>query len=354
MLRELSPGLCVEIKYRPMINMGAACSSSSKKKYNDAINYLKSKSCMTFTYSRGFSPLAKNMPHVILVGENHFENPPITGNCGTISGLLNELVSICKDPVSRLTIFTEDEPDDDIQKVDRSTIDVFSDMDNDNPFNVNSQKVILDQFERKYGDENVHIIRSDIFFSARSQFLHEDVVIFEDRIHLFTIFPFKLWAIDLVDTSLTNMDIIESEGSKLSKKYMSGLPTYIQEDMMLHRMSEFGHMVLLFLKMNETRIFHSGVYNFVAEQFYKLFNGIIQAYSPPTTKRKRTNVDTHNDEIGTLITFIGDALNFYKISTMDEGIVLVSYGQEHTETFKKLLDTSMLYNTDYMFGSSIS
>lgn len=113
-LRELSPGLYVEIKYRTMINrsMGAACSSSSKKKYNDAINYLKSKSCMTFTYSRGFSPLAKNMPHVILVGENHFENPSIKGNCGTISGLLNELVSICKDPISRLTIFTEDEPDD--------------------------------------------------------------------------------------------------------------------------------------------------------------------------------------------------------------------------------------------------
>lgn len=342
--------------------MGAVCSSSSTKKYNDAKKYLKSKSCMTFTYSRGFSPLVSNIPHVILVGEHHFYNPSIklernNRNCGTISGIMNELVSICKNPRSKLTIFAEDDTDGISHKLDRSTIDVFSDIqEKENPFNVNSQKVILDHFERKYGNENIDVIRSDIFFLARSQFLlEEDVVVMSpDRINLWTIFPFKEWANGLTGISWDNLNSIELEGSKLSKKYMSGLPKHIQRDKMIHKISDFGHMVLLFLILHYTRIFHSGVYKFVSEEFYKLFNEIVKRYVSPTSKRKRTIVDDHQDDIGNVITFIGDTLNFYRISTMkEEGIVLVSYGQEHTETFKMFLDTSMLYNNDYTFGDNI-
>jgi len=86
--------------------MGANCSSSHKKKYNDVKNYLNSKDCHTFTYAKAFSPLVKDLPYIIIIGDNHYTTQ--FGSCSTFSGILDNMLSICVNPKSKVTVFLEE------------------------------------------------------------------------------------------------------------------------------------------------------------------------------------------------------------------------------------------------------
>ena len=88
--------------------MGAACSSSVLKRYGDVKAYLQSKECMTFDVAQAFLPI-DDKPPVILLGENHIVNDSDFGPqaCLTAFGAINELVSDCEDPSTKIFFVVE-------------------------------------------------------------------------------------------------------------------------------------------------------------------------------------------------------------------------------------------------------
>lgn len=343
--------------------MGASCSSSNSKKYRDSLYYLRSKPCTTYTYSRSFSPLVKKLPYVIIIGEHHLENPsrclkPDNRKCSTVSGIMNELVSICSDPVSKPTVFIEDKVEDTDHKEHRKDKEVLFDVQNrENPFNVNRQKVLFDHMERKYDKNVVEIIRSDIFFLARGQFLFEGIIPTQNTIELFTDSNLIEWTERIIGLNYRQYEILKEEGQELAKEHWSHFDEDIRNDSMLKYLAEFSHIILLIVKTYETRLFHSDVTEYVRNRIVELFLQIEKTFEPTSGKRKREydnesmEVIPHYYDIGLLITFLGDVLNFYHIGTLSD-IVLISYGQVHSENFTEMLEESNLYKLDHEFGEN--
>jgi len=89
--------------------MGATCSSSVLKRYGDVKAYLQSKKCMTFDVVEAFLPI-DDRPPVILIGENHSVNDSDFGAqaCLTAFGAMNELVSKCDDPSTKIFFVVEE------------------------------------------------------------------------------------------------------------------------------------------------------------------------------------------------------------------------------------------------------
>lgn len=98
----------VNIFYILITKMGAGCSSSAKKKYNDLKNYLNSHECMTFDVIHGFVSNSSRPP-VILIGENHLVNDSLFGSqsCVTSFSAMSKIVSKCKDPSANVHFVVE-------------------------------------------------------------------------------------------------------------------------------------------------------------------------------------------------------------------------------------------------------
>lgn len=344
--------------------MGASCSSSSDKRYREALTYLLSKPCTTYTYSRAFSPIVKDLPHVIIIGEHHLKNPSRqlsqeNRNCSTFSGILNELVSICSHPISKPTVFIEDKVEDTEHNVKRETKDVLLDVYNrENPFNVNRQKVLLDHMERKFDRDVIQIVRSDIFFIARAQFLFQGEIPSVSTIELFTDSNLRSWTKRMINMNDYQYDILKVQGKKVAQEHWSHFENEMRQDRLLKYIAEFSHIIFLFLKTYPTRLFHSGVHEHMINKFIEMFLSIEENFIPTPQKRKRDSYNEpideipHYNDVGNLISFLGDILNFYHISNVN-GIVLISYGQLHSENFAELFEESKLYKLDHQFGEDL-
>lgn len=90
--------------------MGAGCSSTALKKYNDLKKYLSSRECMTFDVVHGFLS-ESNRPPVILIGENHVTNDSKfrSQSCVTSFAAMSKIVSGCEDPTTKVHFVVEKE-----------------------------------------------------------------------------------------------------------------------------------------------------------------------------------------------------------------------------------------------------
>lgn len=343
-------------------NMGASCSSSARKKYSDVINYLRSKDCATYTYLTAFSPIyaeQNKAPHIIIIGESHSYNPAISlprgeRNCSTFVGILNDMVSICSNPVTKTTVFLENYGGfiDQNNPEERKTRDVFLDIpDTENPFNVNRQQVLSDHFRNKYSKNSIDVIDSDMFYPARS-----DLIISKKQnmstISVYTIDAFGQWLNMNYMISDVQYESLKSSGFRLSNDYMSLFNDEMRQDPFLNIISLFGHIVLLFLKINLNNIFNIEVYNHIREEFLEHFNEIEIDFSNKNRKKRcidgnqKDRLEDHTYAIGIFITYITDCINFHLISKT-RGIVLISYGQHHAQNFEEMVNISRVYNEDF-------
>lgn len=343
--------------------MGASCSSSTDKRYRDAVNYLRLKPCTTYTYSRAFSPIVRDLPPVIIIGEQHLENPsihldPERRNCSTVTGIMNEIASTCDSPKSRLTVLIEDKIEDKEHNIERPISQVLLDVfNNENPFNVNRQKVILDYVSRKFPERAIEVLRSDIFFLARSIFIfngHQDL----DTLKTFTSSNLREWLEITGGVTYQGYQILAEEGKKLAKGHMVHFDDIMRNDDVINYLSEFSHTVFLYIQTNPSRITHSGVYDYVYNRFIELFLKIEENYVPQCSRKRKREEDKHDEEgevnnhymdAGLLLSFLGDVLNFHRIGSVT-GTVLISYGQFHAENFTEMIEETKLYKKDHSFG----
>lgn len=333
--------------------MGATCSSSSLKKYNDVKNYLNSKECETFTYAKAFSPLVKDLPYVIIIGENHFQTyfQKDKRSCSTFSGILDKMLSICSDPSSKVTVFLEEDMD---ERRDECNIKrVLNHVeDTENPFNVNRQKVLMTYLEKQY-PSGIHVIPSDIFQLARGNYIHCDHTPSTwEHLENYTMGPLQRW-LGLTDKQFSFMVEME-KNLELTEMRLEHFDDEIKEDTEVNTISKFANIIFMFLNINKTRLYHENIHEYAQQYLNDLFNDISWAYNLKTQKRKRDEepVKGHGLAMGYAITFLGDLLNFYRIGKT-KGIVLISYGQRHAETFSDLFEESNLYQNDLSIGERL-
>lgn len=148
--------------------MGAACSSTVSKKYNDLKNYLNSKECMTFDVIHGYIS-ASERPPVILIGENHTINNSHFGSqsCVTSFAAMNEIVSGCKDPVAKVHFIVEREGS--IIAESRS----MQSMKDDKQF---SLRYVCDKDDRhsRMWSSGLSVVPFDLFSTTRRLFIREE------------------------------------------------------------------------------------------------------------------------------------------------------------------------------------
>lgn len=332
--------------------MGATCSSSSKKKYDDVRNYLNSKDCETFFYAKAFSPVVKDLPYVIIIGENHNEsNIKSSKICSTFSGILNKTVSICSDPSSKVTLFLEEDVEEK-KEIGRSFKSVIDDVkDTQNPFNITRQKVISNRLEEQYPN-GFSVIHSDLFYLSRQQYIWCDgkqksmCPYFEYA----TIRSFKN-VFGLTDSEM-NILIKTEKDMELTDIRLEHFDDQIKKDEEVRTISKFTNLVLLYLKSNKTRLYHENIHDYVNTYLTSLFDEISWDYNLEPKKRKREEEETekgHGFAMGDVLTFLGDLVNFYMIGKT-QGVVIISYGRRHAEHFADLFEESKLYRDDLTIG----
>ena len=341
--------------------MGASCSSSPNKKYKDALDYLRSKPCTTYTYARAFSPLSRDAPYIILIGEIHQENPsrkmePRNRNCSTVSGILNEIASICSDPTSKATVFIEDEMGNKDHETFRTDTDVFLDIeDRTNPFNINRQVVLFDHMERNFEKNIFELVRGDVFSTIRGAFYHNEYDIGVGILETYFCHNLRLWLQNV--GGIDNPDkyaLLKQSGHELAEQHWSRVNEEMRRDKALKYISQVSHILLTFLETYGHPLVHTKVSDYTIVKFMTLFGEIERTYVS-STKRKREDESIpsegrpHYQHVGDLITFLGDALSFYHISRTKD-IVLVSFGQYHAEHFTGFVEASMLYKKDHSYG----
>ena len=338
--------------------MGALCSSSSKQKYDNSLIYLKSKQCTTYTYIKAFSPLLKinNLPYLIIVGENHLKNPsmliePRERDCSTIYGILNHISSLCENPTSKTTVFIEEvtfgKNKEDIED-DEDDDDVFNIEGFENGFGINKQLEILGYVEKKFKSNLIDIVRSDTFQIIRGLFFFNENEVNVGLIRRYFYHDLRLWIQNIGMKNETKSmverfhkyQLIEKMGIDLSNDYWLDIDHPMRTDKTLKYINRLGHIIIVFFQTYKTIVFNENVIDYILNKFIIMFEDIKNKYV--IRKRKRP----YYEDVGNLITFVGDALTFYQISQTND-IVLISYGQFHSEHFAKLVEVSGLFSEDY-------
>ncbi|CAM9530244.1 unnamed protein product [Pylaiella littoralis] len=271
-----------------------------------------------------------------------------------MTGILNETVSICSDPSVKTTIFLENNYKyDGLNIKDYSAKDALLNTPNiENPFNVNRQGVILDFVRKNYSKNSIDIIDSDIFYLARFDL----IVSKEQNLYIFEKYAtsvLKKWLKDVHNLTEEKFKFIQEKAEILSKEYLEFFNEDMQSDIFLQHVSLFSYTILLFLEMNPTVLFGKKMYETVFESFTEYFNTIETNFVKKSNKRKLDyEQEDHSESMGMLVTYLADALNFHRISTI-EGIVLISYGQHHAETFENIVVNSNWYTKGFSYGETL-
>jgi len=341
--------------------MGAVCSSGIKNRYVDFLSYLRSKSCSTYTYLVSFKPLYMKLPYIIILGENHESNPSQSiekgkRNCSTITGILNEIVSTCNDPSVKTTIFLENNYKDSSRILKKYDIkeSLLKIPDIENPFNVNRQEVFLNFVRNNYSENSIEIIDSDIFYIARYAFILSGKQNIDD-FKEYTIPILKRWLKEIHNISDEQFLLLEQTAKSLSDEYLESFEVLISSDEFIRHLSFFSFIVMVFLEQTKTVLFNENVYNNVFDGFTERFNVIESNYTPSFTNKRSIQGETkdHSFDIGMVITYLSDCLNFHRMSSI-KGFVVVSYGQRHAENFEDMITDSRWYKNDFIYGEKLN